>query len=521
LNKYQAIRTSSLYIAPEVGDEFQNFTLPGDIYSFGIILIELILNETPDLKLRSSQLNRAIQIVLDIFSSLPPPPPSINISQIRIENFFRSLISLDDRARPTASEALNFIESLRNHLLIPSHPPSSHAAPFVPPPPPIPTKPIIPTYINIVPPHTMGKSKGHQLPINYHEEDQNINYDKVALLRSFSLPFSPYYITVDRTEKLHFIISDYNNHKLYIYSLNDEDEYDIYEEYGKGCSGGCRNGNISGGFLVDSFGNAGTEYMQFNHTAGLAVHHDDQHNSNNITDGGNIIIADHSNHRIQIWSREGKFIRSFGSKGSGNVEFNGPYGVALLNITHATVLVIADCYNHRIQICSAEGIFVRKFGCLGSGNVQFNCPSGVAVHPRSGNIIICDRGNHRIQICNDDGVYIRSFGSFGSDNLQFNNPYGVALLNTKNNNRYGDYHVIISDYGNHRIQICSSKGEFLRSFGSQGSGDMQFNNPFGVVVLPRYHYHNNDATKHDDNCNSPFIIIADRGNQRIQIIGEL
>ena len=41
--------------------------------------------------------------------------------------------------------------------------------------------------------------------------------------------------------------------------------------------------------------------------------------------------------------------------------------------------IIVDMHNHRVQIFSAGGRFLRKFGSEGSGNGEFSCPWGVCV----------------------------------------------------------------------------------------------------------------------------------------------
>jgi DNA-binding beta-propeller fold protein YncE len=62
--------------------------------------------------------------------------------------------------------------------------------------------------------------------------------------------------------------------------------------------------------------------------------------------------------------------------------------------------------------------------------------------------------------------------------------------------------VYVTENDNHRIQKFTSDGEFLVSWGSEGTADGQFNRPEGVDV-------------------DPFgrVLVADTGNNRIQIFG--
>jgi len=41
----------------------------------------------------------------------------------------------------------------------------------------------------------------------------------------------------------------------------------------------------------------------------------------------------------------------------------------------------------------------------------------------------------------------------------------------------------MADFANHRIQIFNSQGQFIRKFGSEGAGNGQMCNPFGVGLL--------------------------------------
>ena len=58
----------------------------------------------------------------------------------------------------------------------------------------------------------------------------------------------------------------------------------------------------------------------------------------------------------------------------------------------------------------------------------------------------------------------------------------------------------MADTGNHRIQIFSSEGTFLATWGSEGSEDGQFKLPLEVAV----------------DCQTRSIYVADTGNNRVQ-----
>ena len=52
-----------------------------------------------------------------------------------------------------------------------------------------------------------------------------------------------------------------------------------------------------------------------------------------------------------MYSYEGKFVNTFGSRGTGDGQLKGPCGIA---IDHEERLVISDRDNHRVQVFDLE-----------------------------------------------------------------------------------------------------------------------------------------------------------------------
>ena len=98
-------------------------------------------------------------------------------------------------------------------------------------------------------------------------------------------------------------------------------------------------------------------------------------------------------------------VLSFGSKGSSVGMLNCPWGVA---VNARDEIAVTDSLNHRVQIFSSDGNYLRTFGRQGSKNREFINPMGIAFH-KNGNIFIVDNGNSRIQIFSWKGKYLRTF----------------------------------------------------------------------------------------------------------------
>jgi DNA-binding beta-propeller fold protein YncE len=111
-------------------------------------------------------------------------------------------------------------------------------------------------------------------------------------------------------------------------------------------------------------------------TLGVAGNGNDELNGPSdvlVAPNGNIFVADghgdKTNDRMVKYSRDGKFLMSWGHHGSGPGEFNVPHGLAMDSEGR---LYVADRANNRIQIFDQNGKFIAEWK-------QFGRPSGVYI----------------------------------------------------------------------------------------------------------------------------------------------
>ena len=208
-----------------------------------------------------------------------------------------------------------------------------------------------------------------------------------------------------------------------------------------------------------------------------------------IDGGGNILVADLSNYRIQKFSPAGKHLQTVGAGGRGTLQFLQPLGLAVHPHTHK--VYVTEYSNHRVQVLNSDLTYCSSFGSKGSGNGEFNLPKDISTDSH-GNVYVVDSDNHRIQVFTAEGVYLRQFGKKGEGEGELDQPAGIFI----------DPHnlVYITEIGNHCVSIFSADGHFIKSFGSKGSGPAQFAWPRGLA------FDKNGA-----------LYVCDRGNHRIQV----
>ncbi|MCW5865514.1 MAG: hypothetical protein KIT52_20670 [Anaerolineae bacterium] len=236
-------------------------------------------------------------------------------------------------------------------------------------------------------------------------------------------------------------------------------------------------------------GTNGSGNGEFNLPHGVAV---DGH--------GNVYVSDSSNHRIQKFDADGNYVGQWGGNGDDGGKFDNPTGVA---VDGAGNVYVADSFNNRIQKFGPAGNFLFTWGydvlddgtshadfeiCTasddcwagigGNGDGQFDDPFGVAVY--GGNVYVADTFNHRVEVFDTNGNYLDKWGSEGSGDGQFKYPYGLTA-DAAGNVYVADSNAF-SGNSNDRIQKFNAGGDYLGQWGSEGTGDGQFDMPTGVAV---------------------------------------
>lgn len=117
-------------------------------------------------------------------------------------------------------------------------------------------------------------------------------------------------------------------------------------------------------------------------------------------EGRLVYVSDFNAHCISVFSlQDGRFLRRFGSKGSGDSQFDSPRGLHFDE--ERKLLLIADCGNHRVKVVRADGSLLRTLGDeFGGGDAddQLHHPWDVTLNTIVGEVYVADANNRRIQV---------------------------------------------------------------------------------------------------------------------------
>ena len=225
---------------------------------------------------------------------------------------------------------------------------------------------------------------------------------------------------------------------------------------------------------VLSFGQQGSSVGMLSLPCGVTVNERDE-----------IAVTDAHNHRVQVFSSDGTYLRSFGRIGDKQGELNWPAGIAFDKNSRS---IVVDSDNHRVQLFNEQGQYLSQFGDEGNLDHQLRDPYGVSVDT-NGNIIVADKGNKLIKIFSPSGQFLYKLGE--GESGHFSSPFHCIQY---------DKFLIVSDAGENCIKVFDINGNFLYKFGNQGNRDGEFNEPRFLSVNKAGH-----------------LMVCDTMNRRVQV----
>jgi DNA-binding beta-propeller fold protein YncE len=242
----------------------------------------------------------------------------------------------------------------------------------------------------------------------------------------------------------------------------------------------------------------------------------DETGSLGIAADGSVYVADYGNNRVTVFSPDGSFQFAFGAgvapdggsvctpstgcqRGSGSGEAAGLNEPESLAFDSSGNVYVVENAGDRVSVFSSQGDFLYAFGgevneedgsdvcnvasgCQqGSGGEEageLSQPSGIAVVGKD--VYVADTDNNRISVFGTDGTFLYAFGREvnredgsdvcdavsecqsglgGSEAAEMDSPYDVKPT--------ADGRLVVSDKGNHRLDVYSDEGAFEEAFGKE------------------------------------------------------
>jgi DNA-binding beta-propeller fold protein YncE len=173
---------------------------------------------------------------------------------------------------------------------------------------------------------------------------------------------------------------------------------------------------------------------------------------------GNLYVTDLSK-QVTVISPAGKVLRRWTRQGDGHVDFaanGGPTGKIAAGPDGN--LYVSDSKNGRVQVYTPQGRFLRQFGSYGSGKGHLLTPLDLMVD-RAGNVYVTDDQAGTLSKFSAAGQVIWTIGGSASSDPDLNGHFHLASIDA-----HGRL-VVVND-GRQQILYIDPSGHKVDAFGS-------------------------------------------------------
>ncbi|CAL8124740.1 unnamed protein product [Orchesella dallaii] len=134
------------------------------------------------------------------------------------------------------------------------------------------------------------------------------------------------------------------------------------------------------------------------------------------------------------------------------------HGIAINSKTEQ--IYVADRLYDVVLVLGPDGSYHSQIGGPGSTPGKFFRPTALAFDAATDRLYVTDKDNHRVQVFHaPSGQFLFTFGSQGTRPGTFGFPWGIAILNKE-----GGSVVAVADSRNQRVQFFTKEGLYLDHF---------------------------------------------------------
>lgn len=206
------------------------------------------------------------------------------------------------------------------------------------------------------------------------------------------------------------------------------EKYEVDRDYTPALPAGLKLGAVAG-VAIDSQGNMivshrGPRPILVYDAAGKLLHMfgDDELtgvHGTRVDSENNIWVTDYKNHTVLKYSPASKLLLTLGKRdvaGADDKTFDRPTDVAFAPDGH---FFVTDGYgNNRVVKFAKDGRFVKAWGTKGTGDGELRLPHCIQIDA-AGLLHVADRENDRVQVFDQEGKFVRRYGGFA--------PFGLCM----------------------------------------------------------------------------------------------
>ena len=191
-------------------------------------------------------------------------------------------------------------------------------------------------------------------------------------------------------------------------------------------------------------------------------------------------------HYVQVFDKNGNFIKSWGETGNGEGNFLHPHGIA---VDSKGYVYVTDEMRSKVLKFDSDGNFIKEWGEKGNAIDQFSPRIEDIDVDSQGNVYVVDYGKTpKILKFDSEGNFIFSLGGSKGEGIgQFNRPWGVSVDSEGN--------IYVAEKYNYRISKYSPDGQFITAWGKNSFADGDFKHLHAVVVDSNNYVYATDEDK--------------------------
>lgn len=148
----------------------------------------------------------------------------------------------------------------------------------------------------------------------------------------------------------------------------------------------------------------------------------------------NLWVTDNGDHQVMKFTRDGRLLLTLGIKGKAGTDqstFNRPTDIAF---GPTGDVFVSDGYgNSRVVKFSRDGKYLLSWGKRGTGPGEFHIPHSIGIDSH-GTVYVSDRENNRIQRFDLEGKYLGEWTHLGATQSLFITPADEMWIITHRNN---------------------------------------------------------------------------------------